>query len=44
MRRFEPDTVRGEDSPLAENDLLDPDQVPPSPVRRMQRFIARLTQ
>jgi phosphatidylserine/phosphatidylglycerophosphate/cardiolipin synthase-like enzyme len=44
MRRFEPDTVAGEDSPLAENDLLDPDQVPPSPVRRMQRFIARLTQ
>ncbi|WP_405493177.1 phospholipase D-like domain-containing protein [Nocardia sp. NBC_00511] len=28
--RFEPDTVEDEDSPLAENDLMDPERTPPS--------------
>jgi phosphatidylserine/phosphatidylglycerophosphate/cardiolipin synthase-like enzyme len=44
MRRFESETVADEASPLAESELLDPDHVPPSPIQRAQRFIARLTQ
>jgi phospholipase D1/2 len=43
MRRFEYETVCDEASPLAESDVLDPDHVPPSPIRRAQRLIARLT-
>jgi phosphatidylserine/phosphatidylglycerophosphate/cardiolipin synthase-like enzyme len=33
-------TVAGEASPLAENDLMDPDHVPRSLTRSVQRFIA----
>jgi phospholipase D1/2 len=44
MRPFRPDTVVREASPLAESELLDPDGVPESPISRMQRFIARLTE
>ena len=33
-------TVAGEESPLAENDLMDPDHVPRSLARTVQRFIA----
>jgi phospholipase D1/2 len=43
VQPFRPDTVAGEASPLAENEMLDPDEVPESPISRMQRFIARLT-
>jgi phosphatidylserine/phosphatidylglycerophosphate/cardiolipin synthase-like enzyme len=35
-------TVAGEESPLAENDLMDPDHVPRSLTRSVQRFITRL--
>ncbi|OBF81209.1 phospholipase [Mycobacterium sp. 852002-51163_SCH5372311] len=35
-------TVSDEASPLAENDLMDPDHVPPSLTRSMQRLIAGL--
>jgi phosphatidylserine/phosphatidylglycerophosphate/cardiolipin synthase-like enzyme len=39
LRRFEPDIVAGEASPLAENDLMDPDRVPQPLIRRLQRFV-----
>jgi phosphatidylserine/phosphatidylglycerophosphate/cardiolipin synthase-like enzyme len=42
LRPFTEQTVSGEASPLAENDLMDPDHVPPSLTRSVQRFIAGL--
>jgi phospholipase D1/2 len=39
LRPFTEQTVEDEDSPLAENDLMDPDHVPSSLVRSVQRFI-----
>lgn len=39
---FTQDTVDGETSPLAETDLVDPDHVPRSLTRSVQRFIAGL--
>jgi phospholipase D1/2 len=42
LRRFTESTVADEASPLAENDLMDPDRVPTSVVRSIQRWIARL--
>jgi phosphatidylserine/phosphatidylglycerophosphate/cardiolipin synthase-like enzyme len=43
LRPFTEQTVDGEESPLAENDLMDPDHVPRSLTRSVQRFIAGLT-
>ena len=43
LKRFTEQTVSGEASPLAENDLMDPDHVPRSLTRTVQRFIAGLT-
>lgn len=40
LRPVTEDTVAGEASPLAETDLMDPDHVPRSLTRSMQRFIA----
>ncbi len=40
--RFTEDTVAGEASLLAENDFMDPDHVPQSLTRSLQRFIAGL--
>lgn len=40
LRRFTERTVADEASPLAENDLMDPDHVPGSLTRSVQRFIA----
>jgi phosphatidylserine/phosphatidylglycerophosphate/cardiolipin synthase-like enzyme len=42
LRPFTQDTVADEAGPLAENDLMDPDHVPRSLSRSVQRFIARL--
>lgn len=42
LRRFTERTVSDEASPLAESDLTDPDHVPPSLGRSVQRFIAGL--
>jgi len=42
LRPFTGQTVSGETSPLAENDLMDPDHVPGSLARSVQRFIAGL--
>ena len=42
LRRFTQRTVAGEAGPLAENDLMDPDHVPRSLTRSVQRFIAGL--
>ncbi len=42
LRPFTEQTVSGEASPLAENDLMDPDHVPRSLTRTVQRFIAGL--
>ena len=42
LRPFTERTVSGEASPLAENDLMDPDHVPRSLTRSAQRFIAGL--
>ncbi len=44
LRRFTSRAVAGEDSPLAENDLMDPDHVPRSLTRSMRRLITRLSQ
>ncbi len=44
LRRFTSRTVAHEDSPLAENDLMDPDHVPRSLARSMRRLVARLSQ
>ncbi|OMC16286.1 phospholipase [Mycobacterium sp. SP-6446] len=40
LRPVTEETVAGEASPLAENDLMDPDHVPRSLTRSVQRFIA----
>jgi phosphatidylserine/phosphatidylglycerophosphate/cardiolipin synthase-like enzyme len=42
LRPFTEQTVSGEASPLAENDLMDPDHVPRSLTHSVQRFIAGL--
>jgi hypothetical protein len=42
LRPFTEQTIAGEASPLAENDLMDPDHVPRSLSRSVQRFIAGL--
>jgi phosphatidylserine/phosphatidylglycerophosphate/cardiolipin synthase-like enzyme len=42
LRPFTEQTVADEASPLAENDLVDPDHVPRSLVQTVQRFIAGL--
>ena len=42
LEPFTQDTVAGEASPLAENDLMDPDHVPRSLTRSVQRFISGL--
>jgi phosphatidylserine/phosphatidylglycerophosphate/cardiolipin synthase-like enzyme len=42
LRPFTEQTVADEASPLAENDLMDPDHVPRSLVHTVQRFIAGL--
>jgi phosphatidylserine/phosphatidylglycerophosphate/cardiolipin synthase-like enzyme len=42
LRPFTERTVAGEAGPLAENDLMDPDHVPRSLTRSVQRFIAGL--
>lgn len=44
LRKFTPSTVADEDSPLAENELMDPDRVPRSVTRSVQRWIAGLTE
>jgi phosphatidylserine/phosphatidylglycerophosphate/cardiolipin synthase-like enzyme len=44
LRRFTGRTVAGEDSPLAENDLMDPDHVPRSLSGSMRRLITKLSQ
>lgn len=43
LRRFTSQTVAGEDSPLAENDVMDPDHVPRSLSRSMRRLVTRLS-
>ncbi len=40
LSRFTSETVDGEASPLAENDLMDPDEVPRSLTRSVQRWLA----
>ena len=42
LRPFTEQTIEGEASPLAENDLMDPDHVPRSLGRSVRRFIAGL--
>jgi phosphatidylserine/phosphatidylglycerophosphate/cardiolipin synthase-like enzyme len=42
LRRFTEETVSDEAGPLAENDLMDPDHVPRSLTRSVQRFISGL--
>jgi phospholipase D1/2 len=44
LRRFTHRTVDGEASPLAENDLMDPDHVPQSLSRSLQRWLERLNE
>jgi phospholipase D1/2 len=44
LRRFTSSTVDGEASPLAENDLMDPDHVPRSLTRSVQRWLERLNE
>lgn len=44
LRRFTSRTVADEDSPLAENDLMDPDHVPRSLTRSMRRLVAKLSE
>ncbi len=42
LRPFTDQTISGEASPLAENDLMDPDHVPRSLTRTVQRFVMGL--
>ena len=42
LEPFTEDTIADEASPLAENDLMDPDHVPRSLTRTVQRFVAGL--
>jgi phospholipase D1/2 len=44
LRRFTNSTVDGEASPFAENDLMDPDHVPRSLTRSVQRWLERLNE
>jgi phospholipase D1/2 len=44
LRRFTESTVDGEASPLAENDLMDPDHVPRSLTRSVQRWLEHLNE
>ncbi|CAN5670185.1 phospholipase D-like domain-containing protein [soil metagenome] len=44
LQRFDEDTIAGEASPLAENDLMDPDRVPDSLPNSVQRWLHRLTE
>lgn len=44
LRRFTRRSVADEESPLAENDLMDPDHVPRSLTRSMRRLITRLSE
>lgn len=44
LRRFTSRAVADEDSPLAENDLMDPDHVPRSLTRSARRLLTRLSQ
>jgi hypothetical protein len=44
LRRFTKQTVAGEASPLAENDLMDPDHVPRSLSRSVQRWLDGMTE
>ena len=44
LRRFTSRTIADEDSPLAENDLMDPDHVPRSLTGSMRRLITRLSE
>ncbi|ORV91924.1 phospholipase [Mycobacterium interjectum] len=43
LRRFTSRAVANEDSPLAENDVMDPDHVPESLARSMRRLVTRLS-
>ena len=43
LQRFTEETIAGEASLLAENDLMDPDHVPKSVGRSVQRWIEGLT-
>jgi phosphatidylserine/phosphatidylglycerophosphate/cardiolipin synthase-like enzyme len=44
LAEFTADTVAGEAGPFAENDLMDPDRVPQSITRTVQRLLGRLTE
>jgi phosphatidylserine/phosphatidylglycerophosphate/cardiolipin synthase-like enzyme len=44
LRQFTESTVHGEASPLAENDLMDPDHVPRSLTRSVQRWLEHLNE
>jgi phospholipase D1/2 len=44
LAEFTADTVAGEAGPFAENDLMDPDRVPQSLTRSVQRLLGRLTE
>lgn len=44
LRQFSESTVDGEASPLAENDLMDPDHVPRSLTRSVQRWLEHLNE
>jgi phosphatidylserine/phosphatidylglycerophosphate/cardiolipin synthase-like enzyme len=44
LREFTESTVDGEASPLAENDLMDPDHVPRSLTRSVQRWLEHLNE
>lgn len=44
LAEFTADTVEGEAGPFAENDLMDPDRVPQSLTRTVQRLLGRLTE
>jgi phosphatidylserine/phosphatidylglycerophosphate/cardiolipin synthase-like enzyme len=44
LRQFTESTVDGEASPLAENDLMDPDHVPRSLTRSVQRWLEHLNE
>ena len=44
LSRFTSELVAAEANPLAENDLMDPDEVPKSLTRSVQRWLERLTE
>jgi hypothetical protein len=41
LERFEPGTVADEDSPLAENELVDPERAPQRVGQRIRRLMPR---